>query len=47
MSVDFTDDMGSCQFSTEAKFTSLLYFHITLATDTEAESLWFATLLQC
>ena len=45
--VDSVDDEGSFQFSPEAEFTSHLYFHITLATDTEAESPWFAQLLQC
>ena len=46
-SVDFVDGMVSFQFSLEAEFTSHLYVHITLATDTEAESPCFAQLLQC
>ena len=37
-SADIFDDEGSFQFSPEAAFTSTLYVHITLTTDTEAES---------
>ena len=46
-SVDNVNDEGSFQFSPEAEFTSPLYVHITLGTDTEAESPCFAQLLQC
>ena len=46
-SVNIVDDEGSFQFSPETEFTSYLYVHITLATDTEAESLCFAEVLQC
>ena len=46
-SVDILDDETSFQFSPEAIFISPLYIHITLATDTEAESPCFAQLLQC
>ena len=46
-SVDIVDDEGLFQFSSEAEFTSPLYVHITLATDSEAESPYFAQLLQC
>ena len=45
-SIDIVDE-GFFQFFPEAEFTSLLYVYITLATDTEAESLCFAQLLQC
>ena len=31
------DDKSSCQFSPEAEFTSPIYVHITLLTDTERE----------
>ena len=41
------DVEGSNQFSHEAEFISLLYVHITFATETEAESTWFAQLIQC
>ena len=44
---DIVDDEGSFQFSPEAEFTSPSYVHITLATDTEAESPYFAQMLQC
>ena len=44
---DIVDDEISFQFSSEDKFTSPLYVHITLATYTEAESPCFAQLLQC
>ena len=46
-SVESVDDGGSFQFFPEAEFTSHLYVHITLAADTEAESLCFAQLQQC
>ena len=36
--VDIVDDEGSFQFSPEAEFTFHLYVHITLATDTEADT---------
>ena len=44
--VDIVDDESSFQFSPEAEFTPSLYFHITLATGTEAESTYFEKLLQ-
>ena len=47
VSVDIDDDESSFQFSPEAGLISPLYVYITLATDTEAESLCFAQLLQC
>ena len=47
ISVEMVDVEGSFQFSLEAEFKSLLYVHITLATDTEAEAPCFAQLLQC
>ena len=46
-SVDIVDEEGYFEFPPEAEFTSLLYIHITTATDTEAESPCFAQLLQC
>ena len=39
------DDEGYFGFSLEVEFTSLLYVHITVATDTEAELPCFAQLL--
>ena len=36
---DIVDDESSFQFFSEAEFTSTLYVHFTLATDTEAEPL--------
>ena len=36
-SVDIFGDEGSFQFSPEAELASLLYVHITFATDTETE----------
>ena len=45
-SVDIADDNGSFQFSLEAEFTSPFYVQIALAADTEAESSFFANLLQ-
>ena len=44
---DNVDDESYYQFSPEAEFTSPLYVRITLATDTEAESLCLTQLLQC
>ena len=44
-SIDIVDYEGSFQFSPE--ITSPFYVHITLVTDTEAESAYFAELLQC
>ena len=41
-SVDIVDNEGSLEFSPKAGFTSLLYVHIALATDTEVESPHFA-----
>ena len=46
-SVDIVDNEGSFQFSPEAEFTFHLNVQITLATDTEAGSPYFAQLLQC
>ena len=46
-SADIVDVEGSSQFSLEAEFKSFLYVHITLATETEAESSCFVQLLQC
>ena len=46
-SVDIIDDEGSFEFSTKAEFTSPLYIHITLATDTKAPSSGLEQLLQC
>ena len=40
-SVDIVDGEGSFEFSAKHKFTPPLYFHITLSTETEAESLQF------
>ena len=34
-SIDIVDDKGSFQFFLEGEFTSTLYVHVTLATDTE------------
>ena len=44
---DIVDEEASFQFSPEAEFTSPLYVHITLATNTEAESPCFKQTLQC
>ena len=41
------DDEVSFQFCPKAEFTSPLCVHITLATDTEAESPCLAQLIQC
>ena len=46
-SMDIVHDEGSFQFSTEAKFISLSYVHITVATNTEVESPCFVQLVQC
>ena len=42
-----TANEGFFQFSSEADFASTSYVHSTLAIDTEAESPYFAQLLQC
>ena len=42
---DIVDGEGSFQFSSKAEFTSPLYVHITIATDTQIESPCFAPLL--
>ena len=41
-----SDDESSFEFFLKAEFTSHLYVHITLATDTEAPASCFAQLLQ-
>ena len=41
------DDEDFFQFSPETEFSSPLHVHVTLATDTKAESPCFARLLQC
>ena len=46
-SMDIVHDEGSFQFSTEAKFISLSYVHITVATNTEVESPCLVQLVQC
>ena len=43
-SVDIVDDEGSFQLFLEAEFTSPLYVHVTLPTDTEAEPPCFVQL---
>ena len=45
-SVDIVDDEGSFQFFPEAELTSPLYTDITRATEIEAESPYFAQMLQ-
>ena len=45
-SVDIVDVESSFQFFLEVEFSSPLYVHITLATDTEAESPCYVKLLQ-
>ena len=44
--VDTTDD-EAFQFSPEAEFTSASYVHISLTTEAEAGSPYFAQLFQC
>ena len=46
VSADTVDDEGSFEFPPKAEFTSLLYVHITLATDTDAAASCFSQLLQ-
>ena len=46
-SVDILDVKGSFQFFLEVEFSSPLYVHIILATDTEAESPFSVQLVQC
>ena len=45
-SADISDDEGSFDFSLKTEFTSHLYVHVTLVTDTEAATSCFAQLLQ-
>ena len=45
--IHFVDVESSFQFSPDAEFISLLYVHITLASDTEPESLCFPQLPLC
>ena len=45
-SADISDGEGSFDFSLKTEFTSHLYVHVTLATDTEAATSCFAQLLQ-
>ena len=47
MYFDIADVEGSFQFSLEVEFKSPLYFHITLATDTEGETPCLGQMLQC
>ena len=42
-SADIVDDKGSFEVSPKAEFTSPVYVHSTLATDTEAELLFTAS----
>ena len=46
-SVENVDVEDSFQFFLETEFSSTLYVHITLATDTEAESPFSVQLVQC
>ena len=46
-SVDILDVEGSFQFFLEVEFSSPLYVHIILATDTKAESPFSVQLVQC
>ena len=46
LSADIVDDESSSELSSKAEFTSPLYIHTTLTTDTKAVAVCLAQLLQ-